>query len=138
MSLEIKRPKGVTVFLILGILDAIAMIILIPIYYVTPEFYSIYFDTDAGVVPEYAILKFNDYFLELSLLVIALDIMVIMGLLSAKKLGRKIVIGSAIALIFSYLVVSGFPGLIIFSILLWYMYRTRTKEYFGTTQKHLQ
>jgi len=101
MSLEIKRPKGVTVFLILGILDAIAMIILIPIYYVTPEFYSIYFDTDAGVVPEYAILKFNDYFLELSLLVIALDIMVIMGLLSAKKSGRKIVIGSSIALILS-------------------------------------
>jgi len=132
MSLEIKRPKGVTVFLILGILDAIAMIILIPIFYITPEFYSIYFDTDAGVVPEYAILKFNDYFLELSLLVIALDIMVIIGLLSAKKIGRKIVIGSAIALVLSYLAVSGFPGLIIFSILLWYMFRARTKEYFGT------
>jgi len=132
MSLEIKRPKGVTVFLILGIIDAIAMIILFPIYYITPEIYSIYFDAHVGVVPEYAILKFNDYFLEFNLLVIALDILVIVGLLSAKKIGRKIVIGSAIALILSYLVVSGFPGLIIFSILLWYMFRARTKEYFGT------
>ena len=85
MSFEIKRPKGVTVFVILGILDAIAMIILIPIFYITPEFYSNYFDTDAGTVPEYAILKFNDYFLEFSLLIIAVDIMVIMGLLSAKN-----------------------------------------------------
>jgi len=51
MSLEIKRPKEVTVFLILGILDAIAMIILSPIYYITPEIYSNYFDADAGVVP---------------------------------------------------------------------------------------
>jgi len=133
MSLEIKRPKGVTVFLILGIIDAIAMIILFPIYYITPEIYSNYFDADVGVVPEYAILKFNDYFLEFNLLVIALDIIVIMGLLSAKKLGRKIVIGSASALILCYLAVLGIPGLIIFSILLWYMFRTRTKEYFGTT-----
>jgi len=132
MSLEIKRPKGVTVFLILGIIDAIAMIILFPIYYITPEIYSNYFDADVGVVPEYAILKFNDYFLEFNLLVIALDIIVIMGLLSAKKLGRKIVIGSASALILCYLVVLGIPGLIIFSILVWYMFRTRTKEYFGT------
>jgi len=131
MSLEIKRPKGVTVFLILGIIDVIAMIILFPIYYITPEIYSNYFDADVGVVPEYAILKFNDYFLEFNLLVIALDIMVIGGLLSAKKLGRRIVIGSASALTFCYLVVLGIPGLIIFSILVWYMFRTRTKEYFG-------
>jgi len=130
MSLAIKRPKGVTVFVILGIIDAILMTILIPIFYVTPEFYSNYFDTDAGTVPEFAILKFNDYFLEFSLLVIAVDIIVIMGLLSAKKLGRKIVIGGAIALILSYLVVFGFPGLILNSILVWYMFRTRTKEYF--------
>jgi len=78
-------------------------------------------------------LKFNDYFLEFNLLVIALDIIVIMGLLSAKNLGRRIVIGSASALILCYLVVLGIPGLIIFSILVWYMFRTRTKEYFGTT-----
>ena len=138
MSLEIKRPKGVTVFLILGILDAILMIILIPIFYIIPEFYSNYFDADVGIVPEYSILKFNDFFLELSLLVIAADIMVVIGLLSAKKLGRKIVIGSAIALMLSYLAVFGIPGLILNSILVWYMFRTRTKEYFGITQKHLQ
>ena len=130
MSLEIKRPKGVTVFLIIGILDAIIMMSLFPIYYISPEIYSTNFDNDMGTIPEFAILKFSDYFLEWNSLTTALAIMVVIGLLSSKKLGWKIVIGSAIAFLFCHLAVFSVPGLILHSVLVWYMFRPRTKEYF--------
>jgi len=132
MSLEIKRPKGVTVFLILGIFDIISMAVVIGMFFVTPDLYSNLFDPETEIffVTEYTILQYNDYVLELRILIIVIDILIVIGLLSAKTLGRKIVIGGAIAGILSYAITFVIPGLILFSILLWYMFRTRTKEYF--------
>ena len=132
MSLETKRPKGVTVFLILGIFDIISMAVVIGMFFVTPDLYSNLFDPETEIffVTEYTILQYNDYVLELRILIIVIDTLIVIGLLSAKTLGRKIVIGGAIAGILSYAITFVIPGLILFSILLWYMFRTRTKEYF--------
>lgn len=131
MSLEIKRPKGVTIFLILGMLDAIVMAIFVAMFFGSPDFYFELFDPEAEFWVEYAILKFNDHMFELGIVVIAVDVMVIIGLISRKKSGRNAVIGGAIIGIFLNVVTFGIPGMISNSILVWYMYRKTTKDYFS-------
>ena len=59
-----------------------------------------------------------------------LDVIIIIGLLCAKPSGRKLAIGGAVAGIVSYAIFFQIPGIVAFSILVWYMFRTRTKEYF--------
>ena len=131
MSLDLKRPKGVTIFLILGILDAIVMAIFVAIFFGSPEFYFELFDPEAEFGQEYAILKFNNYMFELGIVVIAVDVIVIAGLVSRKKSGSNAVIGGAITGIFLNVITFGIPGLISNSILVWYMHRKTTKEYFS-------
>ena len=131
MSLEIQRPKGVTIFLILGILDAAVMAIFVVLFFGSPDFYFELFDPEAEIGQEFAIIKYNEHMLELGIFVIAIDTMVIAGLLSKKQLGRNIVIGGAIVGILLNVVTFGIPGLVSNSILMWYMYRKNTREYFS-------
>lgn len=131
MSLEIQRPKGVTIFLILGLLDAAVMAIFVVLFFGSPDFYFELFDPEAEIGQEFAIIKYNEHMLELGIFVIAVDTMVIAGLLSKKQLGRNIVIGGAIVGILLNVVTFGIPGLVSNSILVWYMYRKNTREYFS-------
>ena len=132
MSLEIKRPKGVTVFVVLAFLDAALMAIVLVVFFATPELYTSLFDVESPLAfqQEYAILKFNDRVVELTILSFVIDALVIIGLLSAKPSGRKLAIGGAVAGIASYAIFFAIPGIVAFSILLWYLFRTHTKEYF--------
>ncbi len=132
MSLEIKRPKGVKVFVVIAFLDAAVLAIVLVVFFATPELYTSLFDVDSLLAfqQEYTILKFNDRVLELTILSIVIDALAIIGLLSAKPLGRKLAIGSAVAGIAFYLIGFVIPGLVTYSIMLWYLFRTHTKEYF--------
>lgn len=131
MSSEIQRPKGVTIFFILGILDAAVMAIFVVLFFGSPDFYFELFDPETEIGQEFAIIKYNEHILELGIFVIAVDTMVIAGLLSKKQLGRNIVIGGAIVGILLNVVTFGIPGLVSNSILVWYMYRKNTREYFS-------
>jgi len=50
--------------------------------------------------------------------------------LNDKPSGRKIAIGGTVAGIASYAIFFTIPGIVAFGILLWYLCRTYTKEYF--------
>jgi len=138
MSLEIKRPKGVTAALVLLSLDAALMVVFLAVLVAIPEYASSFGAGSLSFGQEYAILNPDELMLEVTILATVVDIIVIIGLLSEKPSGRKLAIGGAVAGIASYSIFFAIPGIVAFSILVWYMYRTRTKEYFGTTQKHLQ
>jgi len=128
MSFAIKRPKGVTVALILLSLDAGVMIIFLAVLIGMPEYASLFEISAFG--QEYAILNSTELMFEVTVLATVVDIIVINGLLCAKPSGRKLAIGGAVAGIVSYAIFFAIPGIVAFSILVWYMFRTRTKEYF--------
>jgi len=128
MSLEIKRPKGVTVAVVLLSLDAAVMVIFLVVLIGMPEYASLFEIPAFG--QEYAILNSNELVLEVTILATVVDVIVIIGLLCAKPSGRKLAIGGAVAGIVSYAIFFAVPGIVAFSILVWYMFRTRTKEYF--------
>lgn len=131
MNLEIKRPRGVTVFIVLGILDAIVMAVFVAMFLGTPELYAVLFPAESQLdLSQYAVLKFDDWVLELGVFVIIIDCVAVAGLLSAKPRGMKAVsVCAMIGIVFNVLVF-GIPGLLANSILLWYMFRSRTREYF--------
>ncbi len=131
MSLEIKRPKGVTVALVLLSLDAAAMIVFLGVLVAMPEYASSFGTESLSFGQEYAILNSNELMLEVTILATVVDVIVIIGLLSVKPSGRKLAIGGAVAGIASYAIFFTIPGIVAFSILLWYMFRTHTKEYFS-------
>ena len=136
MSSSIRRPKGVTAFAILGILDALVMAIFLAMIFGTPELYSSLFDAEAQMElgQEYAITKFDENPVAFGIFVIIVDILAIFGLLSANALGRKLVISCAVAGIIFNIITFGIPGLVSNSILLWYMSWNRTKQYFDVTR----
>jgi len=59
------------------------------------------------------------------------DVIVIIGLLCPKPSGRKIAMVGAVAGMVSYAIFFAIPGIVAFGILLWYLSRTHTKEYFS-------
>jgi len=128
MSSENKRPKGVTVALVLLSLDAGVMVIFLAVLIGMPEYASLFEIPAFG--QEYAILNSTELMFEVTVLATVVDIIVINGLLCAKPSGRKLAIGGAVAGIVSYAIFFAVPGIVAFSILVWYMFRTRTKEYF--------
>jgi len=128
MGLEMKRPKGVTVALVLLSLDAGVMVIFLVVLIGMPEYTSLFEIPAFG--QEYAILNSTELMFEVTILATAVDVIVIIGLLCAKPSGRKLAIGGAVAGIVSYAIFFQIPGIVAFSILVWYMFRTRTKEYF--------
>jgi len=130
MSLEIKRPKGVTAALVLLSLDAAFMVVFLVVLVAMPEYASSFGAGTLSFGQEYAILNSNELMLEVTILATAVDVVIIIGLLSAKPSGRKLAIGGAVAGIASYAIFFVIPGIVAFGILLWYMFRTRTKEYF--------
>jgi len=129
--LEIKRPKGVTVALVLLSLDAAAMVVFLGVLVAMPEYASSFGIESLSFGQEYAILNSNELMLEVTILATVVDVIVIIGLLSVKPAGRKLAIGGAVAGIASYAIFFTIPGIVVFSILLWYMFRTHTKEYFS-------
>jgi len=132
MSLEIKRPKGVTVALVLLSLDAAFMVVFLGVLVAIPEYASSLGAGSLSFGQEYAVLNSDE------LMLTVVDIIVIIGLLSEKPSGRKLAIVGAVAGIASYAIFFQIPGIVAFSILLWYLFRTRTKEYFGTTLKQMK
>ncbi len=130
MSLEIKRPKGVTVALVLLSIDAAVMVVFLAVLVAMPEYASSFGAGTLSFGQEYAILNSNELMLEVTILATAVDVVIIIGLLSAKPSGRKLAIGGAVAGIVSYAIFFAIPGIVAFGILLWYLFRTRTKEYF--------
>ncbi len=133
--MEIKRPKGVTVALVLLILDAAAMVVFLVVLIATPEYANLFGAESLSFGQEYAILNSNELMLEVTILATVIDVIVIIGLLSVKPSGRKLAIGGAVAGIASYAIFFTIPGIVAFSILLWYMFRTHTKEYFENKEK---
>jgi len=130
MSSEIKRPKGVTVAVVLLSLDAAVMAIFLVVLIATPEYASLFGAGSLSFGQEYAILNPDELMLEVTILATVVDVLVIIGLLSAKPSGRKLAIGGAVAGIASYAIFFAIPGIVAFSILLWYLFRTHSKEYF--------
>jgi len=128
MSSENKRPKGVTLALGLLSLDAAVMIVFLVVLIGMPEYASLFEIPAFG--QEYAILNSTELMFEVTILATVVDVIVIIGLLCAKPSGRKLAIGGAVAGIVSYAIFFAVPGIAAFSILVWYMFRTRTKEYF--------
>ena len=133
MSLETKRPKGVTVALVLLSLDAGVMVIFLVVLIGMPEYASLFEIPAFG--QEYAILNSTELMFEVTILATVVDVIVIIGLLCAKPSGRKLAIGGAVAGIVSYAIFFQIPGIVAFSILVWYMFRTHTKEYFENKEK---
>ena len=133
MGLEMKRPKGVTVALVLLSLDAGVMVIFLVVLIGMPEYASLFEIPAFG--QEYAILNSTELMFEVTILATVVDVIVIIGLLCAKPSGRKLAIGGAVAGIVSYAIFFAIPGIVAFSILLWYMFRTHTKEYFENKEK---
>ena len=133
MSLETKRPKGVTVALVLLSLDAGVMVIFLVVLIGMPEYASLFEIPAFG--QEYAILNSTELMFEVTILATVVDVIVIIGLLCAKPSGRKLAIGGAVAGIVSYAIFFAVPGIVAFSILVWYMFRTHTKEYFENKEK---
>ena len=135
MSLEIKRPKGVTVAVVLLSLDAALMAIFLVVLVATPEYASLFGAGSLSFGQEYAILNSTELMFEVTILATVVDVIVIIGLLCAKPSGRKLAIGGAVAGIVSYVIFFAIPGIVAFSILLWYLFRTHTKEYFENKEK---
>ena len=133
MSLETKRPKGVTVALVLLSLDAGVMVIFLVVLIGMPEYASLFEIPAFG--QEYAILNSTELMFEVTILATVVEVIVIIGLLCAKPSGRKLAIGGAVAGIVSYAIFFAIPGIVAFSILVWYMFRTHTKEYFENKEK---
>jgi len=127
---ESKRPKGVTVALVLLSLDAAVMLVFLVVLVATPEYANLFGAESLSFGQEYAILNSNELMLEVTILATTVDGLVIIGLLSVKPSGRKLAIGGAVAGIVSYAIFFQVPGIVAFGILLWYMFRTGTKEYF--------
>ncbi len=130
MSLEIKRPKGVTAALVLLSLDAAVMVVFLIVLVATPEYASLFGAGSLSFGQEYAILNSNELMLEVTILATAVDVIVIIGLLSAKPSGKKLAIGGAVAGIAAYVIFFAIPGIVAFGILLWYLSSRHTKEYF--------
>jgi len=95
MSLEIKRPKGVTVALVLLSLDAGVMVIFLVVLIGMPEYASLFEIPAFG--QEFAILNSTELMFEVTILATVVDVIVIIGLLCAKPSGRKLAIGGAVA-----------------------------------------
>ncbi len=133
MDLEMKRPKGVTVALVLLSIDAAVMVIFLVVLIGMPEYASLFEIPAFG--QEYAILNSTELMFEVTILATVVDVIVIIGLLCAKPSGRKLAIGGAVAGIVSYAIFFAIPGIVAFSILLWYLFRTHTKEYFKNKEK---
>ena len=131
MSLDIKRPKGITVALVLLIIDAAFMVVFAAVLVVAPELASSFGSESLSFGVEYAILNSNELMLEVTILATAVDVIVIIGLLSVKPSGRKLAIAGALAGIAAYVIFFAIPGIVVFGILLWYLFRTRPKEYFS-------
>ncbi len=127
---EIKRPKGVTVAVVLLSLDAAFMAVFLVVLVATPEYASLFGAGSLSFGQEYAILNSDELMLEVTILATAVDVIVIIGLLSAKPSGRKLAIGGAVVGIVSYVIFFAIPGVVAFGILLWYLFRTHTKEYY--------
>jgi len=132
MSLKIKRPKGVTVFVIVGILDAIAMAVFLGMFLGMPDLYASVFPAKPNYdfTQDYAIIKFDERTIEFGIFVIVVDVLAIRGLLLAKPWGRKLALSCAVAGIAFNVIIFGIPGMVVNSILVWYLFRVRTKEYY--------
>ena len=127
-----KRPRGVTVFVILGILDGAAMAIFIAMFFATPEIYTELFPDDHWTdLSQYTVLSFNDWVVELGIIVIVIDCVTISGLLYAKPNGRKFACMGAVSAIVFNIITLGIPGMLVGVILLWYLSWCRTRNYFG-------
>ena len=128
--MELKRPKGVTVALVLLSIDAAFMAVFLVVLVAAPEHASLFGAESLSFGQEYAILNSNELIFEVTILATTVDVIVIIGLLCPKPSGRKIAMVGAVAGMVSYAIFFAIPGIVAFGILLWYLFRTHTKEYY--------
>ena len=127
-----EKPKGVTIAVILLLLDAALMMIFLAVLVVAPDYVSSFKDIGSSIafIEEYGLLNSEELALEISIFGAILDILIIIGLLSANPSGRKLAISGTLIVIVSHAMFFGITGIVAFSILLWYLLRAKTKEYF--------
>jgi len=128
--LVLKKPKGVIAALVLLSLDAAFMAVFLVVLVAAPEYASLFGAESLSFGQEYAILNSNELMLEVTILATTVDVIVIIGLLCPKPSGRKIAMVGAVAGMVSYAIFFVIPGIVAFGILLWYLSKTHTKEYF--------
>ena len=129
------RPIGIFILSAVYVLDAAVMIIFLGFYSGIPELQSFVSQTPDLLTfnDELAIVNFSDWVFELGTFVIIFDSLVVIGLLSAREKGRRLVISCIFVGITFNVVTFGMYGLVTNCILLWYLFRTKIKESFRIT-----
>lgn len=127
-----SRATALLILVFVYVFDAAIMAIFVGFYMTTPEMGI--FVTDMpdlfSFVEDNAIVFFGDWIVELGMFSIIIDALVVVGLLSAHPTGRKIAIGAAVGGLAFNFTIFGIFGFAINSILLWYLFRSKTKESF--------
>ena len=120
------------ILVFLYVFDTAIMAIFVGFYIVTPEIEIFVTDTPDlfSFVEDNAIVFFGDWIVELGVLSIIIDALVVIGLLFAHPTGRKIAIGAAFGGLAFNVAIFGILGFTVNSILLWYLFRSKTKESF--------
>ena len=129
-------PKGIIVFAIIAALDAIVSILFMIFLATVPEAVTMLTDNPVpDLFADYKLLGevFNEHQLEGFTLVVIIDTLMVIGLLSHKPWSRNMVIGCNILGVIFNVSIINFPGLIFNTILLWYMLKASTKEYYLNT-----
>ena len=127
-----NRPIGIYVLGFFYLIDAAVLILFLGFSVEVPELTSVMAETPTMLdfVTEYALLSFIDWFVELSVIAIGIDMLIVIGLFSAKPNGRKLAIASGFGGMTFNVLILGILGLIINGILLVYLFRSKTKESF--------
>ena len=127
-----NRPIGLFVLSFVYMIDAALMIIFLSFFAAVPEISSFIAETPEifDFVEGYAIVPFGEWVMGFGLLVILLDVLIVIGLLSANENGRRLAIVSSFGGIGFNVITFGIFGLAINAILLWYLFRSKTKESF--------
>ena len=127
-----NRPIGIYVLGFFYLFDVTILVLFLGFSAEIPELPSLMAETPTMLdfVTDYAILSFVDWFVELSLIAIGLDLLIVIGLFFAKPNGRRLAIASGFGGIIFNVLLFGILGLIINGILLVYLFRSTAKESF--------
>ena len=131
------RPIGIFILSAVYVFDAAIMLTFLGFYSGVPEIQSFVTQTPdlLSFNDEFALVNFSDWVFELGTFVIVFDSLIVIGLLSARENGRKLAISCIFVGIIFNVVTLGLYGLAINCVLLWYLFRSKTKESFKITVK---
>ena len=127
-----NRPIGIFVLSFVYVLDAVVFALFLGFFFGVSEISSFVSDSPEifDLVPNIAIVPFGDWIVGFGLIAIILDVLIVIGLLSANEVGRKLSIVACLGGISINVITFGITGLVVNAILLWYLFRPKTKESF--------